>query len=1020
MAARQWRACAVPLALLLLMAACGGRAAGDGDGPTDRVVPPVTPGPQPSGAPLSIVLLKQVPAGVRARGQQAKVAAAAAAVASTVQAAAARVLGSAADEKIKVVYKYALAGFAASLTPSEVERLKADPAVAAVYADTVVKPATFYTPDFLGLRGPEGAWSKVGGSERAGDGVIIGFVDQGIFGAHPSFAGDGYGPPPLGWRGACQDGPNGTSPICNGKIIGCKAFNAGWGGNAGISWVFGPTEPLNCGSTRIDGTITASVAAGNGIQLPPAAGGVTVSGMAPRARIASYKAGWGSVGYGLGSDIAAAIDDATRDGVHILYVGFISGPSSILQDPVGLAEMGAAAAGVFVTSPGGDYGPDYGTVQHVYPWVTTVGASADNRRLQAQVVLGTSVFTGMPSQSLTGGVWPPVGPAPVILASSAALPGVAASDAQRCFNGTLDPAKVAGTIVVCDRGVNDRGEKADNVQAAGGIGMVLLNVPGGATGTALERFAVSTVWLTAESYKAVHDYAATDGATATLPGGILTVDPKAPAPLIPAYSSRGPARAAFGYVLKPDAVAVGHLVVAASFEAGYPTYNIFAGTLISSAHVAGLAALIKQRHPTWSPMSIKSALMTTAYQTLRTGRPGEPICDYDTCTAGGPFLIGAGHVDGTVMLNPGLVLDSRASDWQKFLCSVGEASASSDCSACSTPGACDPGALNMPSLTMPFLADTYSVARTVTSTLTTDATFSTSIQDAPSGAFTITTSPATFTLAPGARQTVLITLQARTNISTVVSYGSVTWTSSGAGTSTRIPVGAAITSLSAPPEVVVRNKAQSAVSLQVTPAFDGRLVLQAAGLFASRVQTINITTGLQSRWNPASGLPPAGNPGTTVIRLRPLSSGGSRMFLRAALYASEMPAPGVFASIFVYVDGILVGASAVTGGNQVVDYAGSQGREMVIVLLGGGAFLGQLPVKLHVWQLPIPTIGNSAMTVAPSVVAASSGTASTVTVGLGASLVTANPAKRYLGILMYFREATSNYLGRFTVVSYAR
>jgi hypothetical protein len=39
----------------------------------------------------------------------------------------------------------------------------------------------------------------------------------------------------------------------------------------------------------------------------------------------------------------------------------------------------------------------------------------------------------------------------------------------------LDPAKVAGKIVLCDRGVTARTNKSLAVQEAGGIGMVLVN-----------------------------------------------------------------------------------------------------------------------------------------------------------------------------------------------------------------------------------------------------------------------------------------------------------------------------------------------------------------------------------------------------------------------------------------------------------------------------------------------------------------------------------------------------------------
>ncbi len=87
---------------------------------------------------------------------------------------------------------------------------------------------------------------------------------------------------------------------------------------------------------------------------------------------------------------------------------------------------------------------------------------------------------------------------------------------------------------------------------------------------------------------------------------------------------------------------------------------------MSSPHVAGLLALLKQAHPDWSPAMAKSALMTTARQDVRK-QDGETRAD--------PFDFGAGHVDpsgrasadGSVF-NPGLVYDAGLVDYFGFLC----------------------------------------------------------------------------------------------------------------------------------------------------------------------------------------------------------------------------------------------------------------------------------------------------------------------------------------------------------------
>lgn len=44
-----------------------------------------------------------------------------------------------------------------------------------------------------------------------------------------------------------------------------------------------------------------------------------------------------------------------------------------------------------------------------------------------------------------------------------------------CTEGTLDPSKVKGKILVCLRGVFDRLQKGINAASAGAVGMVLVN-----------------------------------------------------------------------------------------------------------------------------------------------------------------------------------------------------------------------------------------------------------------------------------------------------------------------------------------------------------------------------------------------------------------------------------------------------------------------------------------------------------------------------------------------------------------
>ena len=70
---------------------------------------------------------------------------------------------------------------------------------------------------------------------------------------------------------------------------------------------------------------------------------------------------------------------------------------------------------------------------------------------------------------------------------------------------------------------------------------------------------------------------------------------------------------AFGHALKPDVTAPGSQVLSSTLpEFAGDDYAVLDGTSFSAPHVAGLAALLVQRHPGWTPIQVKSALMSTA------------------------------------------------------------------------------------------------------------------------------------------------------------------------------------------------------------------------------------------------------------------------------------------------------------------------------------------------------------------------------------------------------------------------
>jgi Subtilase family/Fibronectin type-III domain/Peptidase inhibitor I9/PA domain len=648
-------------------------------------------------------------------------------------------------------YDFSVNGFAAKLSYNQAVALASQDGVASVEPDLPQHADTISSPSFLGLSQKGGTWDQLGGVKNAGEGLIVGVVDTGIWPENPEFS-DRTGAGPNGqagkldyqqipgWHGKCVPGEGFNASMCNQKLIGAQYFVEGHGGPDSII----PEEFLSPRDFDGHGSHTASTAAGNndtqvtGPGLPQALLG-KVSGMAPRARIAAYKICWEKPDHSqvdcFTSDAVAAIDQAVADGVDAINYS-VGGTQTNFLNAVEVAWLFAEDAGVFVANSAGNDGPTASTVAHPSPWITTVAAST-HTAFEDTITLGSgATFTGT---SIVPGV---AAQTPVVLSTNAGLPGADPSKVAQCFsragNGgvaVLDPAKIAGKVVVCDRGVtvagtptNARVDKPAAVAEAGGVGTIIANILPNAGQVADVHVAPATHVdnVTGNAIKAYVN--GTANPTANFTDG-KPVTPTT-APSIAGFSSRGPSLAT-GDQLKPDIAAPGVDVLAAVSPAGHDgrMWDLESGTSMSSPHIAGLSLLMKQKHPDWTPDMIKSAMMTTAYD-LKSGAD--------------PFAQGAGQVDPTKFLDPGLVYQSGGfNKYLGFICGVMGNSVSSACPSV----VIRPNELNLPSIAIGALAGTDTLHRSVTNVAGNSETYTAKVSGLTG--LDVSVSPSTFTINPG-------------------------------------------------------------------------------------------------------------------------------------------------------------------------------------------------------------------------------------------------------------------------------
>ena len=231
-------------------------------------------------------------------------------------------------------------------------------------------------------------------------------------------------------------------------------------------------------------------------------------------------------------------------------------------------------------------------------------------------------------------------------------------------------------------------------------------------------------------------------------------------------------------LIKPDLVAPGVEIVAAGADVNPDVYDyvLRTGTSMATPHVSGLAALLHQIHPAWSPAALRSAMQLTAAGVYATDSSPAPL-----------FAQGAGRIAAVNAAMAGFVLDENAAAYL----------------AADPAKGGHPAALNLASLTDSRCVGRCTFTRTLRSTFGVTVTWDLSTSG---DGFTLTTEPAgELTLLPGA--TALITVSATVTRVAPGSYGygSVRFVArDGLAPAAALPVAIPLTSSTLPEAIAIQ------------------------------------------------------------------------------------------------------------------------------------------------------------------------------------------------------------------------
>jgi len=533
--------------------------------------------------------------------------------------------------KLNTVFSYrnAVNGFATDLTPDELKTLRNMPGVKAVRIDEKQYVETDSGPNWIGADNIHNG--SAGFAATGGEGIVIGVIDSGINWDHNSFSDPGEGVPPgnnvwdhVNPYPAQLDLCLNEEVLCNDKLVGVYDFVED---NPQTEEV----EEFNNGKDNTGhGSHTASTAAGNPLNLTINGIPTRIAGVAPNANIISYRVCYvgdpdDTSNPCQGSAILKAIDQAITDGVDVINHS-IGGTAFDPWSPGSstLAFLNARAAGIFVATSAGNKGPNASSIGSPAnaPWIMAVG-NATHDRILASLVENLSGGNTAPPDDLIGvSLTPGIGIRKIVHAKDYGYASCAIGEPEsglECDDNTGASNPFAqntfnGEIVVCDRGVYGRVEKGKNVMLAGAGGYILLNTEEFGESTVADDHCLPATHVGLEGGNQLRAWLDSgSGHQGSISGFAIFNIPEV-GDLINFSSSRGPNLPPVADIMKPDVIAPGTSILAATDED--VSFAFFTGTSMSSPHMAGSGALLKAVHPDWTPAMISSALTMTATPVL--------------------------------------------------------------------------------------------------------------------------------------------------------------------------------------------------------------------------------------------------------------------------------------------------------------------------------------------------------------------------------------------------------------------